>query len=136
EDAGLVVARAAPVDLAVAHLGLERRAVPQLEGLGGLDVVVTVDDHRGQARVVVQAADDDGVPRGRQDAHVGDPGALHPRGGPPGGGRHVGPPLGVGADAGDAHEVHEVGDVALLAGGDVTQGLLQCCLQGVHATTY
>jgi hypothetical protein len=44
-----VVGAAAPVQPAVADLGLERRAGPGVQRVGGLDVVVAVDEHGGGA---------------------------------------------------------------------------------------
>src|SRR5690606_1625693 len=55
---------------------------------------------------------------------------------PAGGGLDVGPPRGVGADAGYAGVLDEVGDVGVDARGDVPERLLQGRFYGVHAPTY
>ena len=51
EDLALVVRGAPAEDLAIALGGLERRGMPLLEGLHGLDVVVTVDENSWRARI-------------------------------------------------------------------------------------
>ena len=50
EDLPLVVGRPAGVQSAVAHRRGEGRGFPLLQGIGGLDVVVTIDQERGPAR--------------------------------------------------------------------------------------
>ena len=44
----LVVVSAAGIDASVANGGLERLALPKLQRLGGHDVVMPIDEHRGQ----------------------------------------------------------------------------------------
>ena len=44
----LVVVGAAGIDASVANGGLERLALPKLQRLGGHDVVMPIDEHRGQ----------------------------------------------------------------------------------------
>ena len=44
----LVVVSAAGIDASVTNSGLERLALPKLQRLGGHDVVMPIDEHRGQ----------------------------------------------------------------------------------------
>lgn len=50
EHLALVVDRAAAVDIAAAHFGFKRRALPKRERIDGLHVVVPVDQHRRLSR--------------------------------------------------------------------------------------
>ena len=61
EDLAFVIGGAACEEFAIAEGGFEGRGFPELEGFGGLDVVVTVDEHGGFAGVVWGVAQDDGV---------------------------------------------------------------------------
>ena len=97
EELALVVGRAAGVDAPVAHGGLEGRRGPEVERLGGLHVVVAVDQHgrRAGGRPAAIRRGRSGVrpwdgspPRARpQRRDSGEPlrGALHVRAGARGG---------------------------------------------------
>src|SRR5205807_816999 len=64
EKLSFVVHGAASEDFSGAHLRLEWRRLPEAERLGGLDVVVTVDENRRRAGArVAPFADDDGMAR-------------------------------------------------------------------------
>ena len=104
----LVVDGAARVDAAVPHGRLERRRLPQLERLGGLHIVVTVDEHRRCAIAgLAPLADDDRMAIGRDDLGR-ETDVAHARGKPLGGTHHVGPMLGARAHARDAQELEQL----------------------------
>ena len=67
EELAFVVHRSAREDVSVAHRRLERRRRPQLERLGGLNVVVAVDENRRRSRRISPLADDDRVAGSRID---------------------------------------------------------------------
>ena len=107
----LVVHGAAGEQVAVAHLRLERRALPLLQRLRGLHVVVAVDEQRGRAlRRAAPLAQHHGVPRRGDDLH-GEPGLAHALRQPLGGARGVVLVLALGAHAGDAEPLLELGEV-------------------------
>lgn len=105
EDEGLafVVAGAAGVDVVVFDDGFEGRGVPEVEGVGGLDVVVAVEEEGGLAGGEEGFGVDEGVAAGGFDEF--DVGKDREFGGDPfGGAADVGGVGGVGGDAGDAEE--------------------------------
>ena len=107
-ELAFVVDRTAREDLAVAHRRLEGRAVPQLERLGGLHVVVAVDEHRLRARLgLAPFTDDDRVALRRMDRRVHTD-LVQRLGDPAGGARRVGVVLRARADAGNAEEVEQL----------------------------
>ena len=109
EELAFVVDRAAREDLSVAHRRLERRAVPELERLGGLHVVVAVDEHRRRARRrLAPFADDDRMARRRDASSPSRPIVAQRLGDPLGGARGVGVVLGARADARDAEQVEQL----------------------------
>src|SRR5262249_15351314 len=110
---------AAGVEEAVALGGFEGRGFPETEGIGGLDVVVAVDEDGGGARGGVPAAEDDGVAGGGEDFDLGDAGGAEVGGDPVGGLGGVVSAVGVGADAGNAEEVEEGGVVVGVGLGEV-----------------
>ena len=109
-----VVAGAAGVNLVVLDNRLEGRQVPQRVGVGGLHVVVAVDEHRGQGRVDQLLAVDDGVAGGLAQLYFVEPyffeALLQVVGGP----QHVALELGVGGDGGNAKPVEQLIEEALL----------------------
>ena len=120
QQLALVVGRAAGAQHVAVDGGLERVGVPQLERVDGLDVVVGVHEdgrgigvaarplgeHRGQPRAVVPHLD-----RGE----AGAPGGVGEPGGAAG---DVRVPLGLGADAGDAQPLIEIGEQVVAVLGD------------------
>ena len=113
EHRSLVVRDAAAVEPVVPHLGLEGRARPVRQRIGGLHVVVAVDQHRRRVACVQPLGVDQGVALRRQEGRVLQARALHP-------GRHVArgfldrPGIGgVGADTGDADVGVELVDEAI-----------------------
>ena len=113
EHRSLVVRDAAAVEPVVPHLGLEGRARPVRQRIGGLHVVVAVDQHRRRVAGVQPVGVDQGVALRRQEGRVLQTRALHP-------GRHVArgfldrPGIGgVGADTGDADVGVELVDEAI-----------------------
>ncbi len=109
-EVALVVGGAAREDAAVADLRRKRRAGPQVERLGALDVVVAVDQDRG--RIVAgrcpQLADHQRVAAIDRD-QLGLPARVaHLRGGPLGGAPQVLEVAAARGDAGDAQPVEEL----------------------------
>ena len=104
----LVVDRTAGEELAVADGRLEGRRGPQLEGLGGLHVVVAIDEDRLRAgRCTAVLGEDDRV--ARRGEHLGGEADARALGGEPlGGAARVGVVFGAGADARDAQEGEEL----------------------------
>ena len=64
ENLAFVVGRAAGIDHAGFDARLERRRFPQIERIGGLHVVMAVDEHRRPARAMVAAGEDHRMPAG------------------------------------------------------------------------
>ena len=105
-EVALVVARPAAVDVAVAHLGLERRARPQVERPGRLDVVVAVgDDRRRAGRGRLDRPVDDGVA-----VRLGDLAAADQLGDPLGSLAQLRRVRAVARDRLDPEEVAELGE--------------------------
>jgi len=65
-----VVRDAAPVDDAVPYRGFEGMGAPFTQRVGGLDVIVPVNDDMGPRRVALAPADDNGVFRCLDDFHL------------------------------------------------------------------
>ena len=74
----LVVGAAAGPDLAVFHDGFERRRLPEVKGVRGLDVVVAVDDERGLLGIDDAGAVDGGEPLPLEEPRL-EPRLLEPR---------------------------------------------------------
>jgi hypothetical protein len=108
EELPLVVHRAARVDAPVAHGGLERGRVPQLERLGRLHVVVAVDEQRRRARRPAPLAEHDRVP-GVSWTSASRPARAERVAQPLGAAARVGVVLGARAHARDAEEVEQLG---------------------------
>ena len=107
ERLAFVVAGATGVDVVVFDDGFKRRGVPEVEGVGGLDVVVAVEEKGGLAGGEEGLGVDEGVAAGGfDDLDVGENGEFG--GDPCGGAADVGGVDGVGGDAGDAEEFDEL----------------------------
>ena len=109
-----VVGRAAGVDVAVVNGGLEGRRMPKLQRIGRLDVVVAVAKHGGLAGGVQPIAIDERIARGGNDLDVFQARAAQAFGHKLRGGSDVGLVLGKRADAGDAEEILEFFEQAVL----------------------
>ncbi len=126
EDLALVVRGAARVDLAVADGGLEGRRFPQLERIDGLNVVVSVEEHRRRAGRAEPLAVDDGIagrlfePRRRQT----DATELVAR--PLGAAANVGSVLRQGADAGDGQVFLQLVEIAVAVRVDEIDDGMHC----------
>src|SRR5690606_14489689 len=83
-----------------------------------------------------QPTDHHGMTRRLQRAHVRHAGALESRGRPTRSVQHVTGTIGLGADAGDLHEVDEIGDVRLSPPSDLGEGLVNLGAVVGHDTTY
>ena len=119
----LVVGRAARDDVAVFDDGLERRALPQVERVGRLHVVVAVDeDRRGVVGDVVLGVDD-GVAARLHHVHLLHADAAEVGGEPLGGAARVVVVVGVGGDRGDAEPVGELVDERVGVGLGVLDGV-------------
>gem|GEM_PF-6026521 len=110
-DLALVVAGSAGVELAVADRRFERPGRPALQRVGGLHVVVAVEQHpasgaRDHDRVGC-GGDDDGVPAAGAGGFDVQAQLCTEVGNPGGGAVHVGFVGRVGADAGDLEQVDE-----------------------------
>ena len=110
----LVVGDAAGVEAAVAHRRRPRRAVPFVERVGRLHVVVSVHQHRRLARRAQPLAVDDRVAAGGKRAHRERTGRRHSRRDPACRPIDVGCVRGIGADARDRRELDELIEDALV----------------------
>ena len=119
EELAFVVDRAARKDLSVADRRLERRAVPEIERLGGLHVVVAVDENRlarpRRARATRRRRSDGPSSDGPWPSR---PTLRSESRDPLGGARRVGVVLGARADARNAEEVEELVARARLVRGE------------------
>ena len=88
-DLALVVGHASTEDAAVLDAGLEGRAGPLVERVGGLDVVVGVDDDRGSVCGMQPVGVDDRVAPRLGDLDVLEADGPHPRREPLRAGPHV-----------------------------------------------
>ncbi len=100
-----VVGGSAGVDVAVAHGGLEGRALPELQRVGRLDVVMAVTKNGWLALGVQPIAIDQRIAIGRNDLDMLDAGVFQAIGDEVGGSLDVGLVLGQSADAGDAEKI-------------------------------
>ena len=103
-DLAFVVGGAAAEEIAAANGGLEGRRGPQIERLGGLNVVMAVEKDGGLAGRVQRFRVDQRMQLGRNDFDVGESGAAEPFGNPLGGALDVRLVLALRADAGNAQE--------------------------------
>ena len=113
-ELALVVGDASRVEPAVAHLGLEGLAFPQLERRGRLHVEVAVaEDQRSSARVVARRdeAVDEG-PLARPGELCRSAGAANELEDPVGRGSHVARPGWIGAHARDPQKLDKLGQLA------------------------
>jgi hypothetical protein len=113
-DVALVVDRTAGVQLGAVRSvdagGLERRVLPQVEGVHRLDVVVAVDERHGSGRVARWPLGEDGRrTRSRPDLHGREARAAQRLGQPGGARRHLGGVRRVGRYRRDAQPGVEVG---------------------------
>ena len=120
EHLALVVDGAPRAALAVDDHRLERRVVPLVEGVDGLDVVMTVDEHGRRGGTGVEMV---GVHRrkaGRlDDPDVLQPGVLQQVGGELGRAAHVAGVRGLRRDRRDAQPVEQRGHDPIALGRDV-----------------
>jgi hypothetical protein len=103
-----VVGRAAGVDVAVAEDGFEGRGLPEVERVGGLDVVVAVAEDGGFAGGVEPVRVDERMLGGGNNFDVFEAGGFEAVCDEVGGAVDVGFIFGEGADAGDAEEREEL----------------------------
>jgi hypothetical protein len=107
----LVVGAAAAHQLLATQLRVERRRVPQLLGVDGLDVVVTVDDDGRSVRLLGRPLGEHrGSPGRRPDLDGGKTRPPEGVGQPVGGPLHVGGAVGLGGDRRDAQPADQVGE--------------------------
>ena len=118
EHRSLVVGRAARVEAAVAQLWLEGLALPPLEGIGRLHVVVAVHKQGRRARCAQPFAVHHRMAAGREVAHSDGPGLPELRGHPSCGARDVVPMRRIGADARDACELDQLTKGPVVMGGE------------------
>ena len=109
----LVVRDAAADEPAVADERLERRVLPQVEGVDRLDVVVAVDDDGRRARRLVDPAVDDRMQVGRDDLDLGRAQAAQASRDPLRGRDHVAGVLVEGGHARDARQLEQGLDAGL-----------------------
>ncbi len=124
EDLALVVGRAAGVDLAVAHGGLERRRRPQVERIDWLHVVVPVEENRRRAFSAEPFAVDNRVAWRFFETHVVQANPLHLGAGPLRAAADVFLVLRQGADAGDSQVLREFVNVTIPVDVDVVDNLV------------
>jgi hypothetical protein len=129
EQLALVVAGAPGVQAAVADLGFVRRRGPQLERLGGLDVVVLEQDQRPRGGITELADDERRCAFHLHDVDGGTE-ALEPLRDP---GAALAQRLRIGGLRGDAAEVDELLRPAIEVLGDVpVQGRVVTCRGCAH----
>ena len=103
-DLPFVVGGAATVEIFSADGRLERGSSPQIERLGGLHVVMSVNQHRGLARRLKGFAVHEGMYLGWNHFHAIQARSAELLGDPSGGALDIGPVLGLRADAGNAEQ--------------------------------
>ena len=113
-DLAFVVGGAAAEEIAAANRGLEGRRGPEFERLGRLDVVMAVEKDGGLAGRVQRFRVDQGMQLGRNDFDVGESGAAEAIGDPLGGALDVRLVLALRADAGNAQEFVEIGEMLVV----------------------
>ncbi len=104
EHRSLVVGGAAGIEPVVAHFGLEGRALPAVQGIGRLHVVVAVDEDGRRGGIDEPLTEDAGMAAGIDALHHGNAGVSEPGRDEVGGARDVGGEGRIGADARDAAE--------------------------------
>jgi len=104
--------------------GFERGRGPLVEGLGGLDIVVAVNQDGGAVGLVLVFGEDDGVSGGRDDLW-GEAAGGKLVGDELGAALHVGDVLRLGADAGDAEEGLEAVEGLLAVDVDVLEDFVE-----------
>ena len=110
EHLTLVVGRAAPEQLVTPHGRLERRALPQLQRIDRLHVVMAVDDdHRSAFALGRPMRKDSRMACRLPDLHVGESRLAGPVGKPFGAGTHIARVAGIGTDRRDTQPRVEVG---------------------------
>src|SRR6185437_6910674 len=108
EHRALVVGDAARVDAAVAQCRRKGRALPLLQRIGRLDIIMSIYQNRHLARGAEPFAVDDRVAGGRHRADVERAGGGELGGHPAAGGGDVARVRGVGADARDRRELDQL----------------------------
>ncbi len=126
-ELSLVIDRAARVDAPAANRGLKRGRFPELERLGRLNVVMSVNKHRRSAIArFAPFGDHDWVSVGRDNLR-GQTDIAHARGEPLSCAHHVPAMLGTRADTGDAQELEElVVDARVVIGEESLEFGSQC----------
>jgi hypothetical protein len=110
-----VVGSAASKQISVADGGFERRRSPKLEGFGRLNVVVAVEKNGGLAGSFERFGVDERVEICGNDLNRIKSGGTQLVGYPRGGALDVRLVLALGADAGNAHELQQLGEVLVTA---------------------
>ena len=126
EEAGdlpFVVDGAAGEDFVFADGGLKCGGGPEVDGVGGLDVVVAVEQDGGCVGDVGRAGEDDGVGVGL-DQVGGEAGFGEAVGGPPGGGGAIAGVGGVGADRGDGEPLDGAVDGVVAIGSQYFEDII------------
>ena len=124
EDLSLVVGGAARVDLVLAHGRFERRRIPEIDRVHGLDVVVAVEQDRRRPGRVQPIAIDDRIAGRVEQPHMLEADALHVIGAPLGCAPHVCLMLRKRADARDREVLLELVNVAITLQVDVVDDLV------------
>jgi hypothetical protein len=120
EHLSLVVGRPPGIQPVPPDGWLERRGLPQVQGVHGLHVMVAVHDGRESSRVIGRPLGEDGrQSRGLPDLHRGEAGGAQRRGQPLGGPADVSSSGRIAGQRGDAQPLHEVGDETVSLRGDV-----------------
>jgi hypothetical protein len=105
----LVISGATTPDTAISHSGLEGGGGPEVERVGGLDIIVAIEDHVGPFLGATAASDDDGVKGGGMDLDI-QTGALEQATGVLSGPDHARLVGRIGGDARVAHIRHQLLD--------------------------
>ena len=116
----LVVSRSPAMDPAIPHRAGKRRRRPRVERIGGLHVVVTVDECRGCVGRVQPIAIHQRMAVGLDHSDVLEPSAHQRIGGPERAAANVVGVRGHGADARNGQELRELRDVGLLVSVEVS----------------
>jgi hypothetical protein len=106
-ELSLVIGGTAGKDLSVLNGRVEGTAMPELEGVGRLDIIMPVDKHRGFAGIGYFFAVDDGMAIGRVDFRLVDAGIEQPLFYRIGAFQHIGFVFAAGADGRDTEEFEE-----------------------------
>ena len=123
---------AAPEQQLAAHLRLERSGLPELERIGGLDIIMSIDQHGRRARLLQVFAIDNRMPAvGGHDFHILDAESPQVGGHPFGGAQDFMVIQGIRRNGRDLQRLCQIGQESIL----VLLGILKGILNSAHCSS-